>query len=108
LKNEACDAPFRTFVPGIALANRAQQAPTPPMARKLEDDITWHLEQIERLQQAIALGEPAKTAAIKTPAWGPKRGGAAELPATLAGMRQMLDRFEQTLSELEEQRGRGE
>jgi hypothetical protein len=78
------------------------------MARKLEDDITWHREQIDRLQQAIALGEPANNAAVKTPAWGPKRGGTAELPATLAGMRQMLNRFEQTLSELEEQRGRGD
>jgi hypothetical protein len=90
------------------LANRLQEAPTDPMARKLEDDITWHREQIERLHHAIALGEPAKAAAVKTPAWGPKRGGAAELPGTLTGMRQMLDRFEQTLSELEEQRGRGD
>lgn len=78
------------------------------MARKLEDDIAWHREQIERLQQAIALGESAKATATSTPAWGPKRGGAAELPATLAGMRKMLDGFEQTLSELEEQRGRGD
>jgi hypothetical protein len=78
------------------------------MARKLEDDIDWHLAQIDRLHQAIAMGEPPKTFATKSPIWGPKSGGAAELPPTLAGMRQLLQRFEQTLSELEEQRGRGE
>jgi hypothetical protein len=75
---------------------------------KLETDIDWHLAQIERLQAAIAMGEPPKTVAEKTPIWGPKRGGAAEIPATLAGMRQQLQRYEQTLLELEEQRGRGE
>jgi hypothetical protein len=74
---------------------------------KLENDIDWHLAQIERLQAAIAMGEPPKTVAEKTPIWGPKRGG-AELPSTLAGMRQQLERYEQTLLELEEQRGRGE
>jgi hypothetical protein len=78
------------------------------MSSKLENDIAWHREQIARFQAAIELGEPAKTTAIKTPAWGPKRGGAAELPATLAGMRQQLSRFEQTLAELEEQRGQGD
>ena len=78
------------------------------MATKLENDIDWHLAQIELLQAAIDKGEPEKTAAVKTPAWGPKRGGAAEIPATLAGMRQQLQRYEQTLLELEEQRGRGD
>jgi hypothetical protein len=78
------------------------------MARKLEDDITWHHTQIARLHEAIALGEPASSVAVKTPTWGPKSGGAADLPTTLAGMRQQLARFEQTLLELEEQRGRGD
>ncbi len=78
------------------------------MAKKLEDDIDWHLAQIERLNEAIALGEPAKTTAAKSPIWGPKGGGAAEIPTTLAGMRQQLARYEQTLLELEEQRGRGD
>lgn len=77
------------------------------MATKLENDIDWHLAQIERLQAAIDMGEPAKAAA-PTPIWGPKRGGAGEMPATVAGMRQLLARYEQTLMELEEQRGRGE
>jgi len=77
------------------------------MATKLETDIDWHLAQIERLQAAIAMGEPQKTVAEKAPIWGPKRG-AAELPTTLAGMRQQLQRYEQTLLELEEQRGRGD
>ena len=74
---------------------------------KLENDIDWHLAQIERLQAAIAMGEPAKTGAVKAPIWGPK-SSAAEMPATLAGMRKQLERYEQTLSELEEQRGRGD
>ncbi len=78
------------------------------MATKLDNDIDWHLAQIERLQAAIAMGEPSKSASAPTPIWGPKRGAAAEIPATLAGMRQQLQRSEQTLSELEEQRGRGE
>ncbi|HEV7694452.1 MAG TPA: hypothetical protein VGO52_26685 [Hyphomonadaceae bacterium] len=78
------------------------------MATKLETDIDWHLAQIERLQAAIDLGEPPKVAAEKAPIWGPKRGGAAEIPATLAGMRQQMQRYEQTLLELEEQRGRGD
>ena len=78
------------------------------MAKKLEDDIDWHLAQIERLNEAIALGEPAKNVAVKSPIWGPKSGGAAEIPATVAGMRQQLERYEQTLRELEEQRGRGD
>jgi hypothetical protein len=77
------------------------------MATKLENDIDWHLAQIERLQAAIDMGEPPKNTAAKTPIWGPK-GGAAEMPTTLAGMRQQLERYEQTLRELEEQRGRGE
>lgn len=74
---------------------------------KLENDIDWHLAQIERLQAAIAMGEPAKMSAVKAPIWGPK-SSAAEIPATLAGMRQQLERYERTLSELEEQRGRGD
>lgn len=74
---------------------------------RLENDIDWHLEQIERLQAAIAMGEPAKNLAEKAPIWGPKRSN-AELPSTLAGMRQQLERYEQTLLELEEQRGRGD
>jgi hypothetical protein len=78
------------------------------MATKLENDIDWHLAQIERLQEAIATGEPMKAASVPTPIWGPKRGGAAEIPATLSGMRQQLERYEQTLRELEEQRGRGD
>ena len=78
------------------------------MSSKLENDINWHLAQIERLQAAIAKGEPTKASVVKTPVWGPKRGGAADLAPTLAGMRQQLERYEQTLSELEEQRGRGE
>jgi hypothetical protein len=78
------------------------------MATKLEADIDWHLAQIEILQAAIAMGEPPKTTGEKTPIWGPKRGGAAEMPTTLAGMRQQLQRYEQTLMELEEQRGRGD
>ena len=53
------------------------------------------------------MGEPAKTGAIKAPIWGPK-SSAGEMPATLAGMRKQLERYEQTLSELEEQRGRGD
>jgi len=77
------------------------------MSNKLENDIDWHLAQIERLQAAIAMGEPAKAASAPTPIWGPKRGGAAEMPATLAGMRQQLERYEQTLRELEDQRGGG-
>ena len=75
---------------------------------KLENDIDWHLAQIERLQAAIALGEPAKNVASSTPVWGPKRGGAVEMPSTLAGMRRLLEAYEQTLLELEEQRGRGD
>lgn len=78
------------------------------MPRKLDDDIDWHVAQIERLHQAIAMGEPAKTIVTKRPAWGPKSSGVGELPASLAGMRQQLQRYEQTLLELEEQRGRGE
>jgi hypothetical protein len=75
---------------------------------KLENDIDWHLAQIERLQAAIAMGEPAKNVAAKTPIWGPKASAGAEMPATVAGMRQLLARYEQTLQELEEQRGRGD
>ena len=56
--------------------------------------------------EAIDKGEPGK-AAPKGPAWGPKNQPGA-LPDTVAGMRKQLQRFEQTLSELEEQRGRGE
>ena len=78
------------------------------MSKKLEDDIDWHLAQIERLNEAIALGEPSKAASVPTPIWGPKRGGAAEMPDTLAGMLKQLARYEQTLLELEEQRGRGD
>lgn len=74
---------------------------------KLENDIDWHLAQIERLQEAITMGEPARTGAVKTPVWGPKRS-VVEMPATLAGIRQQLERYQQTLSELEEQRGRGD
>jgi hypothetical protein len=76
------------------------------MARKLEDDIIWHRDQIARLSDAIAKGEPGK-AAVKGPAWGPKNQSDA-LPDTVAGMRKQLERFEQIVMDLEEQRGRGE
>lgn len=78
------------------------------MTRKLDDDIDWHLAQIERLNDAIAMGEPLQKEIVKTPLWGPKGGGAAELPTTLSGMRRQLEQYEQTLRELEEQRGRGD
>ena len=90
------------------IAISPNRAPTPRMSNKLEADIAWHEAQIVRFQEAIALGEPAKSTAAPAPAWGPKRGGAMEMPTTLAGMRQQLQRLEQTLSELEEQRGRGD
>lgn len=73
---------------------------------KLDDDISWHEAQIARLNEAIDKGEPGKSAP-KGPAWGPKNQPDA-LPDTVAGMRKQLQRCEQTLSELEEQRGRGE
>jgi hypothetical protein len=76
------------------------------MARKLEDDIIWHRDQIARLNDAIAKGEPGKAAA-KGPAWGPKNQSDA-LPDTVAGMRKQLERFEQILMDLEEQRGQGD
>ncbi len=72
---------------------------------KLDDDILWHREQIARLNAAIGKGEPGK-AVPKGPAWGPK-GQSDALPDTVAGMRRQLERFEQTLLELEEQRGFG-
>jgi hypothetical protein len=72
---------------------------------KLDDDILWHREQIARLNAAIETGEPGK-AVPKGPAWGPKNRSDA-LPDTVAGMRRQLERFEQTLLELEEQRGFG-
>jgi hypothetical protein len=76
------------------------------MARKLEDDIAWHRAQIARLNEAIAKGAPG-LAQPKGPTWGPK-GPRDELPSTVTGLRIQLDRFERTLLELEEQRGRGD
>ena len=73
---------------------------------KLEDDIAWHREQIARLSDAIEKGEPGKPTA-KGPAWGPKNQPHT-LPDTVAGMRKQLERYEQTLLELEEQKGRGD
>ncbi|MDP3738171.1 MAG: hypothetical protein Q8R02_12320 [Hyphomonadaceae bacterium] len=73
---------------------------------KLDDDITWHRDQIARLGDAIEKGEPG-TPVAKGPAWGPKARSDA-LPDTIAGMRKQLARYEQTLLELEEQRGRGD
>jgi hypothetical protein len=75
-------------------------------ARKLEDDIHWHRTQIARLHEAIARGEPGK-AETKGPSWGPK-GPSNQLPSTMSGLRIQLERFERTLQELEEQRGRGD
>lgn len=72
---------------------------------KLDDDIDWHRAQIARLGEAIESGEPG-VAVAKGPAWGPKARSDA-LPDTLAGMRKQLARYEQTLLELEEQRGQG-
>jgi hypothetical protein len=76
------------------------------MARMLEDDIAWHTAQIARLNDAIERGEPGKTAE-KGPSWGPKNQSDA-LPDSMAGMRKQLEKFEQILLELEEQRGRGD
>jgi hypothetical protein len=75
------------------------------MARKLEDDIVWHREQIARLNDAIARGEPG-TAPPKGAIWGPKNR-TDMLPTTVVGMRRQLERFEQILQELEDQRGGG-
>ncbi len=74
---------------------------------RLEDDIAWHRMQIGKLADAIASGEPGKAEA-PGPAWGPKAGKGGALPTTLPAMRQQLARYEQTLAELEEQRGRGD
>lgn len=75
------------------------------MARKVDDDIAWHRDQIARLNAAIEKGEPGKPAK-KGPAWGPKHAADA-LPDTLAGMRRQLERYEQILMDLEDQRGQG-
>lgn len=75
------------------------------MSNKLEADITWHREQINRLSDAIARGEPGKAQA-KGPMWGPKNRNDA-LPDTISGMFKQLERYEQTLQELEDQRGQG-
>jgi hypothetical protein len=75
------------------------------MASKLEDDIHWHRTQIARLHEAIARGEPGKPE-TKGPAWGPK-ARPDPLPTTMTAMRLQLGKFEQTLLDLEEQRGRG-
>ena len=73
---------------------------------KLEDDIAWHREQIARLSDAIEKGEPGKPTP-KGPAWGPQNQPHT-LPDTVAGLRKQLERYEQTLLELEEQKGRGD
>lgn len=78
------------------------------MARKLDDDITWHRDQIARINQAIdrresGEEEPGQPAA-RGPAWGPK-GETGALPQSIAGMRRLLDRYEQMLVALEDQRG---
>lgn len=75
------------------------------MARKLEDDITWHREQIARLNEAIAKDEPGR-ALPQGKIWGPKTRHDV-LPATLLGMRRQLAHFEQRLQDLEEQRASG-
>ena len=67
---------------------------------KLDDDIDWHRNQIVRLHEAIARGEPGKPA-VKGPAWGPKVRSDT-LPDTMAGMRRLLEQLEQTLMDLED------
>jgi hypothetical protein len=76
------------------------------VARKLDEDIAWHRNQIARLNAAIANGDAGK-ALPKGPAWGPKSGNADVLPATLLGMRRQLEHFEYRLQTLEEQLGQG-
>jgi hypothetical protein len=76
------------------------------VARKLNEDIAWHRDQIARLNEAIANGDAGK-APPKTPAWGPKSNGDV-LPATLLGMRRQLEHFEYRLQTLEEQLGQGD
>ncbi|HVR68450.1 MAG TPA: hypothetical protein VMT98_17510 [Verrucomicrobiae bacterium] len=76
-----------------------------PAPRKLEDSIIWHREQIARLNDAIARGEPG-TAVAKGAVWGPKTRSDV-LPTTMLGMRRELEHYEQALQGLEEQRGQG-
>lgn len=76
------------------------------MARKLDDNIIWHREQIARLNDAISKGEPGR-ALPKGQIWGSKNRDDV-LPTTILGMRRQLEHFEQRLQDLEEQRGRGD